>query len=133
MDQKIVKEWVSELRSDNYIQGMNKLKAAASEESPAAHCCLGVLCDMAVKAGVVTTEYSASDETWFFKGEGALPVSSLPPESVEKWLFGEDEIPDEFDWEVGDREHTLYVMNDNGASFKDIADVIEANYLDEEK
>ena len=132
MDQKIVKEWVSELRSDNYIQGMNKLKAAATEGSPAAHCCLGVLCDMAVKAGVVTTEFSETELRWLFNDDGDIR-GGLPPEKVTEWLFGEDEVPYGFDWEVRDGEHTLYVLNDNGAPFRDIADVIEANYLDEEK
>lgn len=48
MKAEIKAEWIAALRSGNYRQGYGGLR---SEEDK--FCCLGVLCDLAVKAGVL--------------------------------------------------------------------------------
>ena len=47
MKPEIQAEWVAALRSGEYKQGTGVLRSEANE-----FCCLGVLCDLAVKAGV---------------------------------------------------------------------------------
>src|SRR5690348_17476896 len=47
MDPQIKAEWVAALRSGEYRQGSGTLRSDQDE-----FCCLGVLCDLAVKAGV---------------------------------------------------------------------------------
>lgn len=52
MDQKIKQEWVAQLVSGDYLQGHAFLNAVG-EDGCRRYCCLGVLSDMAVKAGVI--------------------------------------------------------------------------------
>jgi hypothetical protein len=50
MNPEIKASWVEALRSEEYKQGANALHRNGT------FCCLGVLCDLAEKAGVVTSE-----------------------------------------------------------------------------
>src|SRR5271157_2972237 len=49
MNQEIKKQWLKELRSGEWIQGRRKLM---NDDDKA--CCLGVLCDIAMRQGVIT-------------------------------------------------------------------------------
>lgn len=52
--QKIRKRWVANLRSGEYKQGKGFLaRKAARSNAHDRFCCLGVLCDMAVRARVI--------------------------------------------------------------------------------
>lgn len=55
MDPKIKAAWVQALRSGDYQQTFGQLQrvANADESRPLGFCCLGVLCELAVAAGVI--------------------------------------------------------------------------------
>jgi hypothetical protein len=78
MNPDIKAQWVAALRSGEYQQGRSLLRR---EEC---FCCLGVLCDLAVKAGVVSWEPPAGVNVQ----EGAQgcgnAVAALP-NSVKRW------------------------------------------------
>jgi hypothetical protein len=50
---EIKAEWIRRLRSGDYQQGQHLLKFRSTPDSPLQYCCLGVLCEMAVEAGIV--------------------------------------------------------------------------------
>jgi hypothetical protein len=93
------KEWVQALRSGKYAQGWYQLKRDDDR-----FCCLGVACELAMKAGVIK-RYEPSN--------GALP------RSVRLWLGLKHENGD-----YGTA--SLANDNDHGKSFGDIADIIES-------
>lgn len=117
MKEDIKTEWVTALRSGNYSQSAGILR------DDRGFCCLGVLCDLAVKAGVATSIESAIGEgTIAYLDKDALPGSTgdvaYLPQSVMKWAGLTASNP-----QAGD--DYLSSLNDNGFSFEKIADVIE--------
>jgi hypothetical protein len=50
-DRTLKAEWVAALRSGEYRQGKNSLRCKSIENGQYEYCCLGVLCDLAVKHG----------------------------------------------------------------------------------
>ena len=50
MNKIIKKQWLDDLINGSYTQGFSQLTDGVN------FCCLGVLCEQALKAGVVTTE-----------------------------------------------------------------------------
>ncbi len=132
MKKKIAKKWAEALRSGEYEQRSGTLKAVL--ETPGAkgrveYCCLGVLCEMALKEGVGMEEKKRSipDSTcslFLFDGESAV----VPP-PVQKWAglktdMGSMSLRTS---ESGPGYSSLMEYNDEGCSFSEIADVIEAN------
>lgn len=117
MRQDIKDQWVAALRSGDYKQGRGALHDTVSDE----YCCLGVLCDLAVKAGVTTRTVESHlglDQklrSWFDE------QSSVLPRRVKLWagLIG---VPDVF---TGGEKRGLASINDRGAPFGYIADLIE--------
>ena len=55
MNKEVKQQWVAALRSGEYKQGKNALRRQYEGED-AEFCCLGVLCDLAVKAGFSVVE-----------------------------------------------------------------------------
>lgn len=126
MNEEIKAAWVAALRSGEYEQGTEYLSRDGK------FCCLGVLCDLAVKAQVIEqytdytpcTDYGQGDEetlpsevaSWAgLEGENRQnPV--IEPAGVEglTWNRREKHRP------------TLAELNDGGTPFDRIADVIEA-------
>lgn len=103
MKKKVMEKWVKALRSGKYEQGKNKLYSALNDE----YCCLGVLCEIAPKS--YTKVKKDSDEN----------LSAYP--LVKKWAEIKDDnckIP----------YSSLTILNDEGASFEEIADIIEQNW-----
>lgn len=100
-------EWVAALESGDYLQGRGNLATVETvtvddlTTEVVKWCCLGVLCDLAVKAGVIhaTQEFGRLR----FAGEG-----SVLPQIVSRWagLDGEDNPG------VGDGKKPLSVWND---------------------
>ena len=113
MHEHIKKLWVDALRSGNYRQGARHLRCGGS------YCCLGVLCDLHDQSK--NGPGWAND--WTYLGYGAR----LPLE-VCKWAAITREILD-FPCGLTDVsvEIKLSQMNDEGASFDEIADFIEQN------
>lgn len=108
MNPEIKEKWVTALRSGEYKQG----KGLLHNLSYNSWCCLGVLCDLAVKDGlnleIDTTKYSAAATYDGYIG--------TPPSSVEVWasLNGARRDID-----------NLIDLNDEGHSFQEIAEYIE--------
>ncbi len=122
MNEEIKALWVAELRSGRRRQGRGQLRRDGEE------CCLGVLCDLAVAAGIGRWERSPDDEraekitvTATDWGLGMLPLA------VQDWagLTRTDPVVRVKDEDGGDYTDRLSNLNDNGESFATIADLIE--------
>jgi hypothetical protein len=107
MDAQIKAKWVEALRSGDYAQCKNYLRHEGG------FCCLGVLCDVA--------------------GDGRWQPSDLP--DVEHYRVSDTDyntqyLPHSLKLRCGinsDQCDPLMTMNDEGKSFAEIADYIEAN------
>ena len=51
MNKRVKKLWVKALRSGEFVQGYNQLKRG--RDKSASYCCLGVLCEVAKREGVI--------------------------------------------------------------------------------
>lgn len=127
MNAEIKSQWVDALRSGKYTQGENALRETVNGKT--AHCCLGVLCELALESGLtvrieedVVDLVTSQDRFTSFDGDAAYL-----PESVQRWsdistsngqFFKEDES----------RAVTLSALNDTGYSFTEIADLIEKHF-----
>lgn len=78
MNPEIKAKWVAALRSGEYKQGRAYLRFDG------AHCCLGVLCELAVKAGVASKR-GLDKLTWFGDLDHRLEESAYLPDAVLKW------------------------------------------------
>ncbi|MDO7847661.1 hypothetical protein Q5H92_14930 [Hymenobacter sp. M29] len=119
MHQEIKKDWLEALRSGKYTQGKYSLKKE-NEEGKVSYCCLGVLCDLAVRQGIVEEEENASYcGEYLFDGE----ETSLTPK-LREWA-GIETPEAKIDKPVG--PHTsLMALNDSGDyTFPQIAQIIE--------
>lgn len=116
MNPEVKTEWVRALRSGEYEQGFSALRT--NDE----FCCLGVLCDLAVKHGVIPQPsiISFSKENYCY---GEEQNASFLPNEVVKWAGLPDANPkiysDEFAGEA------LSSFNDAEDTFDQIADLIE--------
>jgi hypothetical protein len=80
MNPEIKEQWVRALRSGQYTQGKDALKISyAGKDS---YCCLGVLCDIAVKSGAVDEPVKLADG-WAYGDDHDSSWSSLPRKVVE--------------------------------------------------
>jgi hypothetical protein len=134
MNQEIKAAWVSALRSGEYEQGEAALQVGNK------FCCLGVLCDIAVKQFDLKLEVEkdmsgCSDDTCC-DPDRPRPVayngeSAFLPSIVADWAGLEDKggtLTTPVRTPVGDDAHALYVANDGGLTFPQIADIIEAQF-----
>ena len=121
MDSTIKEKWLAALRSGKYKQGTNELRTNESK-----FCCLGVLCDVYRKetklgkwskndfGNFKFTNTKKSNNT--FMGSGRLPLS------VMEWAGLPQANP------IIDVTESLAGLNDSGASFEKIADIIEKKF-----
>lgn len=100
--------WVDALRSGKYQQGRGWLRASWDSDGIHRYCCIGVLCDVVDpkgwqenEGGVIRT-HTGNNST--------IPISVQAKTGLMRDRFG-----------------PLYVMNDSGKSFAEIAEYIEAN------
>lgn len=101
MNPEIKAEWIAALRSGDYTQGAFVLRSAKDE-----YCCLGVLCELAVKHEVIAPAVPYESAAGEYKyGDGEDWSTATLPKSVQDWA-GLDSM-----W---------------GSQQKDLADVIEA-------
>lgn len=117
MNVDIKADWLSNLRSGEYEQGEGILKKNGK------FCCLGVLCDMAVKAGVVK-ETVVEDYDYTYSRYGVDGRTSYLPSEVVSWAGLGNSYGDP---KLFGPSLDLPRMNDKGISFTDIANVIEDN------
>lgn len=105
---EVIKRWVTALKSGKYKQAQKQLRTNAG------FCCLGVLCDLARKDGGDDWTPSSLQGYEYKKNCGVLQ------DDMERFIFGDNTYT---------LSHTLVEMNDNGATFKEIAKVIEEKLL----
>jgi hypothetical protein len=117
MKKEVKDRWVEALRSGKYSQTKGVLRDGKG------FCCLGVLCDI------------AKDElgiNWRFNGRSydMKSYSLVLPTIVTEWAGLRDDQGMVFP-NNNDTEEPLFnppKLNDNGASFAEIADMIEQNW-----
>jgi hypothetical protein len=109
------KRWVAELRSGKYQQCRDALFEVDPEGKPCEFCCLGV-------ANEISGLGKWSGNSYFVPGNGDEP--SFAHEKVADWLGLLDQRGDLRD---GSGFDSLADLNDAGASFAEIADIIEKN------
>lgn len=110
MNREIKNEWVKRLRSGEYDQ------IGSSLHTKDGFCCLGVLCEIAVDNEVIKPPEFTGAEYRYVKSTSYLPLK------VQKW--------------AGIRQRGTYDKNksnlaqdnDNGCTFDEIANIIEANF-----
>lgn len=128
MNEEIKAQWTAALRSGEYEQGREYLS------SDGKFCCLGVLCDLAVRAGIIEQYTTYTPYTDYGQGD-----DEILPSEVAAWagLAGENRQnpvtnPEGIDgllWSRrGERHPTLAELNDGGTPFAKIAEVIEAQF-----
>jgi hypothetical protein len=97
------KKWVKALRSGEYKQGNMRLRSGDE------FCCLGVACDL----------YGARNgKKW--QGNYFMGNNARLPEAVKDWLGLASALGVSFGMK------SLAMLNDAGASFSEIADIIES-------
>lgn len=118
MNPKVKARWVAALRSGEYKQTKSELK-----DGQGGFCCLGVLCDIYAKDNG-RKRWSVAQLSDKADGEFALSYldQGVPAAVVAIWagLDYDQEI------RIGQRCETLYDHNDDGRTFAEIADAIEA-------
>lgn len=126
MNPEVKAKWVAALRSGNYDQAMGSLKIEVSDTQ--LYCCLGVLCELAVEAGVIPPGERHEDQpnkhSYYFLGE-----DEFLPSEVMTWanLDSNNGIYCPSD-DVWLNDQALTDLNDNGKSFNELADIIENNF-----
>jgi hypothetical protein len=115
MNPKIKKLWIEALKSGEYGQGSGMLRPDKTR-----FCCLGVLCDLHQKSGF-GYEWERDESNSINPYHYDDHISYLPP-CVVTWAGLENDNPFV---SVGDDRITVGNMNDSGASFEEIAAVVE--------
>ena len=116
---KNAKAWIAALKSGKYRQARRVLTKLDEEGNVVGHCCLGVACELAVKAGVIPQGKPGDDGYLIYDGE-----HFRLPHSVRSWL-GLAGMEGELAHQPGDPT-CLSSMNDKGDTFDMIAEVIES-------
>jgi len=126
MDSSLKQKWVRALRSGKYIQTSGALR---TEDG---YCCLGVLCDVYDSENWTLApheELGHESEEWHYqtKSRGYTNVMKdvLPDQVVEAADLDlhNPEVP----YGIDGTRTSLAVINDSGATFKQIADLIETH------
>ncbi len=131
-----MKLWVEALRSGEYKQGRGALCTVVEidDTHPVGHCCLGVACEVAIKAGVplekrvLNDSYRIAD---YRHGDGSS-LGRLPP-VVSSWLGLEGRRDPTLKSAINGIEGATTWNDTHGATFADIADMIEYTFLNNEE
>lgn len=130
----VIEKWVEALESGQYQQTKSYLARPAMTGNDIGYCCLGVLCDLAVKHGVIAEpEMVGEDDQKLLKFDG--DTRDLP-QSVSEWAGLEDidvnlDVPAYLAEEEAEglSEETAIALNDSyGFSFRKIAACIRETY-----
>ena len=119
---KIIKKWTAMLTSGDYKKTTGALHRV-KKNGTHSYCCLGVLCELAVKEGVipkksVSKKYEWDNEIFY------LDEASELPEKVQKWAGLASSLGDFQSRNY--KETSLASLNDAGKSFSEIAKLIES-------
>lgn len=132
MNPEIKKLWIDALLSGEYQQGQGYLHQIEDQESK--FCCLGVLCDLAIKNGVPIIVSQRDERITEFDN-----ASESLPESVMEWsgitsvnggfIYSVSYQYEEIDGTIIDEEEvleqSLAELNDGGYTFEEIVEDIE--------
>jgi hypothetical protein len=133
MNKEIKEKWITALRSGEYKQCRNKLIKVKNDQR--SFCCLGVLTDLAIKEGVISDNWKLNtDPKTISYGEYVIghEENSVLIKEVMEWA----ELSDNEGLYYGTYDdngvyktpQSLAVKNDTGASFKQIANIIEKEF-----
>lgn len=122
---KNAKLWIQALRSGEFKQGLTSLCQKREKQKTYRYCCLGVACEVAIQNGVylnIEEEALCGDVYVYYNGESEKLANKL--DVVRRWLgLRKSSIKGE----LRDPVEELIYMNDEGKSFKTIANELEAN------
>ena len=128
MDREVKAEWVRRLRSGDYVQGRGFLRSKGYDGIPDRYCCLGVLCEIAVEAGVIDSPEATAGSHMYKYGEvGDGEVSGLP-RSVREWAGISEDSGRLVETPGSGIYPDLAAMNDSGLPFEQIAEAIEREF-----
>lgn len=123
-NKEVVKKWVDNLRSGEYSQGKGQL------EDNGCFCCLGVLCDMAVRENVIPSpnfqEGPYGSEKICYENEW-----QYLPDKVREWAGLTSGNPM---FSIPSLHSPVFLSDlndDHGFTFEMLADLIEKEYLGE--
>lgn len=120
MNPDVKAKWLEALRSGEYKQAEGVLRTRDD-----GYCCLGVLCQIASDEGVVPQpEQLPHAGNYHWTGSNGVTGYMYLIPAVMEWA-GIDSHTGVI--ETGDNYLSLSQMNDDGATFEAIADVIEQN------
>jgi hypothetical protein len=122
MNPEVKELWVKALESGEYKQGRAVL-ARVQPDGSETYCCLGVLTQEAVKAGI--TQRCGTDEyDVVLYGDALAPNTALPGTEVVEWAGLRDSDPNPYVFYNGS-SYALSALNDSlGLNFKQIAALI---------
>lgn len=106
MNKRIAKKWTKALRSGKYKQGIGMLRNDNNE-----YCCLGVLCELAVKEKIV---------------EKYLPNNGTLPKEIIRWAEIKSSEGQFFNSKNQIKSLIMY-NDDEEFTFKEIAGIIDRN------
>ena len=125
MNPEIKAEWLKRLRSKDYKQTTGTLHDITNNK----YCCLGVLAEMGVEAGVcekMETEYEYVHLGRVrINSYGGNRMTGWLPQEIIMWAGISSQDPFVHPFPAAETHHTLSYYNDTGMSFEDIADLIE--------
>lgn len=117
INKKLIRKWVTALRSRRYKQGRGTLRRHGNTKKCVDRfCVLGVLCDLVDKKGWNIPDTWHSNEIINYELDGDKRNSYLPRVIKDKIGIGID-------------ERYISVMNDEGCEFNQIANYLERKYL----
>lgn len=134
MNPEVKSKWVAALRSGEYRQGICFLKRDTPAKVPPTFCCLGVLCDLAEKEGVIKWEMFTwcGADTWYATAVDSVGEiiasdrhSEVLPSCVMRWAGLDSEDP-ALNVSNFNRNTRVSLINDRDRlGFAAIADLIE--------
>jgi hypothetical protein len=129
MNQDIKKRWVEALRSGLYTQGREAL-CRIDDNGNRTWCCLGVLTDLARQEGIIFEGDPEPDvESLPYRNPQGFPVSrNYLSRDVVLWsgITGVDSFANPVVQLPNGGTLPLAALNDSGVSFREIANLIEA-------
>lgn len=106
---EVREHWAQALESGEYAQATGRLADTDEEGEPVSYCCLGVACDLAIRAGVLDS----------FDPDHADLADSYRYRAVMRWI-GLRDVSGKY------ASGSLAVDNDAGETFREIAATIRA-------
>lgn len=129
----VIEKWVEALESGEYEQGVGTLRRTTFDGNK--FCCLGVLCDIAVKEGVIpeptvydsTATYGVAREVDVYRNAVSVyreTSNSALPAAVQEWAGVDSPSP------MMASGSGLITLNDNaGLNFDEIAAELRETFL----